>query len=239
MGLVIILVIVLIVVISKKSSSDEKYRIVVHQSEKKDSSDKRKTKSGNKSKRKKSVQDAVWIPPGQSISVEDREIPGGMLYFGTRLRSEAYSSDEPSLINPNVPVNWSNPTNSSIDIGYWPSYSEISPGSRAAYLNWLIGGRCDPECNIQYVFIFFYGLERRFFIDMARSDSAKEDLVQIVVEVKRLIDIYGSNRSFVSYADSLLNAVLLKQLPARYYDTEPPSENHDYEFPVNVRYALA
>lgn len=234
MGIAIILIIVLIIIYSKNSSSGDKNKNL-SQPHKAD----RSSQSGYKSKRRGVVQDAVWMPPNKSVSVVGREIPGGLVYFGTKMYGvDAYSPDEPSLINPNCPVNWSAPADHSVDIGYWPSYAGISHACRATYLNWLIGGRRDPECNVGYVFIFFYGLERRVFVDMEISGSAQIDLAAIVSEVKELVNIYGSSRSFDSYANTFLNAVLLMQLPERYYETEPPSENHGWELPISVRYAL-
>jgi hypothetical protein len=55
-------------------------------------------------------------------------------------------------------------------MGYWPLYSGIDPASRAAYLHWLTGGRKAPEAYIGYVFLFFYGIERRVLVDAQASN---------------------------------------------------------------------
>ena len=47
---------------------------------------------------------------------------------------------------------------------YWPSYSEISSAARTAYVDWLASGR-RPGAHIGYVFLFFYGIERRVLVD--------------------------------------------------------------------------
>jgi hypothetical protein len=44
---------------------------------------------------------------------------------------------------------------------YWPSYGDISPAARRAFLDWLSTGRQDSTYGIGHVFIFFYGLEHR------------------------------------------------------------------------------
>lgn len=57
-------------------------------------------------------------------------------------------------------------------MGYWPSYAEISSTARGAYLNWLAGGRKDPNADVGYVFLFFYGLERRAIIDGGKDRAS-------------------------------------------------------------------
>jgi TerB N-terminal domain len=90
-------------------------------------------------------------------------------------------------------------------MGYWPSYSEISSGARRAYLNWLAGGRRDPEADIGFVFLFFYGLERRAIIDGAKDEPAQADWPVIAAELRRLLSIYGEkSHSFRRYAGEAL-----------------------------------
>jgi len=57
---------------------------------------------------------------------------------------------------------------------YWPSYCEVSPRARAAYLRWLEDGRRDESTYIGYVFLFFYGLERRLLGDLGGNVSHPE-----------------------------------------------------------------
>ena len=49
-------------------------------------------------------------------------------------------------------------------LSYWPAYASIPSASRAAYLGWLADGRRFPAAPIGYVFLFFYGLERRTLV---------------------------------------------------------------------------
>ena len=85
----------------------------------------------------------------------------------------------------------------STDLPYWPSYYAATPEQRSHYLDWLVGGRSDPGVAIGYVFIYFYGLERRVLVD-------GEDHLPIAEEILRLQGIYGANRSFRNYSSSLL-----------------------------------
>lgn len=89
---------------------------------------------------------------------------------------------------------------------YWPTYAGASPAQRAVYLDWHAGGRCDPEIAIGYVFIHFYGLERRALVD-------GRDREIVLTELKRLLAIYGgSSRSFRGYATSLMAFLALPAL---------------------------
>ncbi len=89
---------------------------------------------------------------------------------------------------------------------YWPSYAAASPAQRAVYLDWLAGGRVDPDLPIGYVFIYFYGLEERVLVDDA-------DHAEVRAEVRRLLSLYGANTSFAGYAQRLLAFMVLPRLP--------------------------
>ncbi|MBL9165625.1 MAG: TerB N-terminal domain-containing protein [Planctomycetaceae bacterium] len=80
---------------------------------------------------------------------------------------------------------------------YWPTYHEATPRQRGRYLDWLYGGRRDPSIELGYVFIFFYGLERRILIDGV-------DHAIVVDEILQLIASYTKSNSFRTYATSLL-----------------------------------
>lgn len=152
---------------------------------------------------------AQWIPAGQPVEIHGYSIPGGMLYVGSKLPSVSTASiPDPALIDPTRPVRrlprgWPPP-----QLAYWPSYSEIPPEARGAYLEWLAGGRKD-EIDIGYVFLFFYGLERRVLLDRLRSPGhsqvTDEEVARIADEVRRLLALYGDNGSFHRYATNFLD----------------------------------
>lgn len=88
------------------------------------------------------------------------------------------------------------------NLPYWPKLSEIEPHQVGNYLHWLSGGRKDPNIEIGYVFIYFYGLERRALVE-------NQDVIAITKEVVRLIGIYKSCNSFCQYASNLIVYLLL------------------------------
>ncbi len=176
--------------------------------------------------------DDRWIGPGQKVTVAGITIDGGMLYVGRGLRSLADHSIEPALIDPSLPVARVTPDHSGSTMGYWPSYSGISPPCRAAYLEWLATGRRNPAAYIGYVFLFFYGLERRALADISQSLQAAADHAAIQREVQELLAVYGQNASFSRYATQLLDL-----LTAMGNDvlSDPPMERTGYEVPLSVR----
>ncbi|BAL95133.1 tellurite resistance TerB family protein [Rubrivivax gelatinosus] len=180
---------------------------------------------------------ASWVPPGQSVDVGGVTIPGGMVYVGTKLQTPAGAND-PCLIDPSKSVARQGDYTER-QMGYWPSYSEISGGARRAYLNWLAGGRKGPEADIGYVFLFFYGLERRAIIDATKDEAARADWPAIAAELRRLLGIYGDKSgSFRGYAAALLDWVALAEHPVRLYEKPVLSFPKTYELPLYVRLAL-
>ena len=179
----------------------------------------------------------AWIPAGETVEVGGVSISGGLVYVGTSLPTPMGGND-PCLIDPSKSVA-SHGDYTERQMGYWPSYSEISPSARRAYLNWLAGGRQDPEADVGYVFIFFYGLERRAIRDASKDDAAKGDWPMIAAELRRLLDIYGAKSgSFQSYAGSLLDWVSLAEHPEKAYLKPIPSFPKTYELPLYIRVAL-
>jgi uncharacterized tellurite resistance protein B-like protein len=110
---------------------------------------------------------------------------------------------------------------------------------RRAYLNWLAGGRQDPEVDIGFVFLFFYGLERRAIVDASKDEAAQADWPAIATELRRLLGIYGNKSgSFRRYASELLDWVALAEHPSRLYEKPVPDFPRTYELPLYVRLAL-
>lgn len=180
---------------------------------------------------------ARWVPPGESLEVAGLSLPGGMLYVGTGLRACSGKTD-PCLIDPNLSVAGHGDYRTG-DMGYWPSYADISPTARRAYLRWLAGGRKDPEADVGYVFLFFYGLERRVILDFARSPESKSEWPAIARELRRLLAVYGpKSGSFERYGSELLNWVSVVELQDVDLEKETPEFPRTFELPVFIRLAL-
>lgn len=179
-----------------------------------------------------------WLSAGEPIEVAGEKILGGLIYVGDD-RNSCYGSSEPSLINPKLKV-----ARGIVDIAerltsYWPSYDSISPEARRAYLQWLSSGRKAPHANIGYVFLFFYGLERRVFVDAKTDQAAAAEIPTIIAEVERLLSIYDENHSFNTYASRFLDFLRQGQVLARRYQEAPPARlPYGYEMPIELRIGL-
>jgi uncharacterized tellurite resistance protein B-like protein len=181
--------------------------------------------------------EAKWFPAGESVSVAGIDIPGGLIYVGKSLKTPNGDND-PCLIDPSKSVARQGDYTVR-QMGYWPSYSDISSSARRAYLNWLAGGRKDHEADIGYVFLFFYGLERRAIIDGSKDEAAQAELPTIAIELRRLLNIYGGrSNSFRRYAGELLDLVSLSEHASKLYERSVPVFPKTYELPLYVRLAL-
>src|SRR5690606_24013446 len=118
------------------------------------------------------------------------------------------------------------------EMDYWPSYSKVTPSARAGYLKWLQGGRRDPDAYIGYVFLFFYGIERRVLHDAQHSSAAATEVPALVQEVKDLLRVYGSNSSFRGYATRFLDLVEVTQGSFDTARVSPPLRREGWELPI-------
>ncbi|MDZ7750064.1 MAG: TerB N-terminal domain-containing protein [Halofilum sp. (in: g-proteobacteria)] len=75
----------------------------------------------------------------------------------------------------------------------------------------LAQGRKSPNAYIGYVFLYFYGLERRLLHDHRNGAADQDERRAIFNEVKRLLKLYGDNRSFARYAQGFLYTIYLGQ----------------------------
>ncbi|MBB75655.1 MAG: hypothetical protein CMJ75_14210 [Planctomycetaceae bacterium] len=94
---------------------------------------------------------------------------------------------------------------------YWPGYADISPEHRAIYLKWLAGGRMRSDLDAGYMFLFFYGLERRFMVDTPPDDVKRV----ILSEVMRLKVLFGGSSLVRRYLSTFVGMaqVMLGEIP--------------------------
>jgi hypothetical protein len=107
---------------------------------------------------------ARWVEPKESVTVQGIPISGGLFYVGVSIVVEDHEIDK-YVINPKLAARSSSPDVTGTSMPYWPSYAEITPAARRAFLDWMSGGRQGATYGVGHVFLFFYGLEHRQFID--------------------------------------------------------------------------
>ena len=161
-----------------------------------------------------------------------------MIYVGSRLDGvSGYLSVEPALIDPSLPVDNLAPDVDGDLMWYWPSYSDLEPASRAAYLNWLAAGR-PGGADIGYVFLFFYGIERRILFETDPEKIPNVETELLILEVERLLDLYRGNRSFNGYAGGFLSFVRFMHPDLDISAIEPPFTRLGWELPLELKLGL-
>lgn len=180
-----------------------------------------------------------WVPRGQSVVIGGREIDG-MIYVGTppQVGSYGYGEKCRAYIDPTLSVASSGSDKRGDGMSYWPGYSSIPSVCRATYLDWLAEGRSDGSVNPGYMFLFFYGLERRFLIDQPEEEEKRE----ILAEVARLKAIFGQNHSVQRYLGEFIElarigmfgTVSLEDAALR----QSILDNRSWDVPLSLKVAL-
>jgi tellurite resistance protein len=160
---------------------------------------------------------------GETIAVNGFTIAQGMLYLGTPVQDDAGTAPPPALIDPKKPSTLTGDFTEPLS-AYWSDYARMLSRERNAYLRWLADGKCHPDADIGYVFLYFYGLERRTLIDMPTDITVAAELPQIIGELQRLLAIYGGkSNSFNNYCAHLLDFLTLLTLPKKLYQYKVPN----------------
>ncbi len=89
------------------------------------------------------------------------------------------------------------------------SYCGMRPGHRAAYLEWLAGGRDDPRIWTGHVFLYIQGIERRLLADERPAMVSLPEFRSLIEELGRLKSAYGHNRDLGNRVTELLSYSLV------------------------------
>lgn len=163
-------------------------------SENKDTKDARFFLSNSDGKQK-------WIQKNSNIKIGNFTL-NGLFYITERDVSNKIKSAINLKLKTEIPYQY----NYSLPIGYYPNYEYLTPVQRATYLKLLENGFNALTLDIGYVFLYFYGLEYRFFKEYNELEAN-----EIIEEVKRLRVLFKENKSFNSYSSKfLLYAEFLK-----------------------------
>jgi hypothetical protein len=176
---------------------------------------------------------ARWVLPCEVTIVSGVEITGGYFYLGQRMKPAGQSlsgyyddGTEASLIDDTLNIYPKHYLYEDNSLGYWPSYSSLSPEARGAYLSWLASDRRDASCPVGYVFIYLYGLERNALVDSRDGNTPDAEFLTLFNEVWRLRSVFIENRSFRNYSSQLLEAMSILR---PHVDLVPnPGSDSDY-----------
>ncbi len=156
----------------------------------------------------------MWLGLGASLEVAGFNIENPLTYTASN-RDSGKSCADPSQIAPWLPVKRGPDPHG---LSYWPWYEQLTPEQRWIHLSWMASGRRTLPPSDGFLFIYFYGLERRALVD-------KADLPQIVREVARLKALHlpeagnGRGWSFQHYSTSFLWFLVASQ-PDRFQERD-------------------
>jgi len=176
-----------------------------------------------------------WVPKSDSATVAGRDI-GGMIYVGTppALNNYGYGYRDKcrAYIDPSLSVAAVGNDKSGDGMPYWPGYSDISRQCRATYLDWLASGRSDASYNPGYMFLYFYGLERRFVLDQP-PDAEKREILE---EVQRLARLYPDSGSVQRYLGEFIQIAQIAVNDSAVH--EPVFDHHGWDLPFSLKLGL-
>lgn len=152
-----------------------------------------------------------WITQGESITINGHLIKGGYFYFGGQLKALNDYATEASLVDESLKTKSYVKNEETNDLGYWPSYNSLAPQDRGFYLNWLASNRSNEATPLGYVFIYFYGLERRILLDAKDSYVKDDEYIALFNEIKRLHNIHCDSYSFLNYSSKLLEIMYIER----------------------------
>lgn len=162
--------------------------------------------------------DLIWILDGPRKNFENQpcniafEIDGISVYFGN------IGNTEPSAISTKMPIKDVSDITKVPRPPYYPRYSELTPEQRGVYWK-LLSNPYNPEIDIGFVFILYYGLERHLF------SGNYEKAFDIIIKLR---DVH-KNPSFQNYSAHALILTSLKKQRADLILKFIQSIDHDFE----------
>lgn len=180
-----------------------------------------------------------WVKSGESITIKGLSFTGGNIYFGGKLSSLDGYGTEASLVDDSLKIENKPSAFEDESLGYWPKFISLTPEGRGAFLCWLSSERSDPDTPLGYVFIYFYGIERRIIFDSIKQSVDDSEFKALFEEVLRLKGIYGSSRSFSNYSIRLLDIMcLLRPHVVSYPDFEKINQRDSLLFKYQLATAV-
>ena len=160
----------------------------------------------------------IWIADGPKKNYTQEKSKITSVDLGDYVLTMSFSgAQEPSLISTKAAVKM-NPS-SAEKLPYYPSYLELSPAQRGMYWKYL-ENPYNPNFEIGYVFILYYGLERHLLL------GDYEKAINIIIKLR---DVH-KNASFQSYSANAIILTCLKNKRADLLYTFLSSLDKEYEY---------
>lgn len=203
------------------------------------------TSYGREPEKSPNTQKGRWVSEYEKLTINGRQIPRGFFYYGGVLNTLSGYGIEPSLVDEKrqaLTTSFKSGSDLYTDesLGYWPSYATLSKGCRGAYLDFLASDRSDPNVPIGYVFIYFYGFERRIIENKSNGSVSDQEFMAIFDEVLRLNRVFNANRSFRGYSANFMELMtLLRPVLLEHRSADIPETNNGLSFKVRLATTIA
>lgn len=133
------------------------------------------------------------------LYISEKRVPiskNSSTHNGITITISSENDYEPSEIITSLPIVKGEAEN----LGYYPSYYQMSPEQRYNYLSFLT--KIHIDIDIGYVFVYYYGLERKIFLDNDLYEA-----VEMIITLQK----YHNNHSFISYSNNALIYAAMKK----------------------------
>lgn len=167
--------------------------------------------------------DLIWIGDGKYQNYSKQ--PQSTMtypYEGFVIKVSAFGPDEPSLLYLKYPIEKVQASEYVERPPYYPFYSELTPKQKYLYWNFL-NDPYNPNNDIGYIFIFYYGLERHLLY------GNFEKAFNIILKLR---DVYD-NHSFQHYSASalILSTLLHKRADCTKKFIESLDKDYEFQMP--------
>lgn len=137
------------------------------------------------------VKDLIWFADGPLKNINAGQSIRQFSSNGITITCSVPGMEEPSQIFTRMPVELPNDVRTVDRPPYYPTYAELTPLQKGAYLKWL-ENPYNPEIDIGFVFILYYGLERHLLC------GNEEKALEVILKLR---DVH-TNKSFQQYSAS-------------------------------------
>lgn len=134
----------------------------------------------------------IFYSKGMTVNLFGYELTSPLIYV-----SDSKSTYLAFLISTKDTLNFTG--TDSRELGYWPNYSNLNSIQKGKFIKWLATGKNDPNIDLGYVYIYYYGLEYRALVE-------KQDIKIILFEIIDLVSKYDRLR----YGFDLIAYLILK-----------------------------
>ena len=187
----------------------------------------------------KTIWQGGWVPFDTYVEIANKRIGGGV-YIGA---PETLNVDpkfkyftQAIVIDPDLDI---------IDFEYGSKYQknsndvayiDMTPSDRGNYLEWLATGACNEEFDLNYMLLYFRGIEFRYFVEK-RNQLTREEMDQFLDEIKYLVTLYAPN-SLTTQFIQFERVIIQDQIEAELQHTGSISEEVDATYKSTIEGGL-